>query len=287
VGSERPAGYGGANAMAASDQNAALEAVELAAVRDWFVAAPRATAAALGIGFLEIGGALCGAVMALPGARTFNRVAGLGLAHDAEDEQLDAIAAFYDGLRLPYVISLAPGARPADLGERLERRGYEPDYAWVKFARPVAPLAPAETELRIERIGPAHAEDFARVVSGGFGLPDTMAPWVAALVGRPGWSCHLAFDGEEPAAAGALFVDGDVGWLGLGATLPEHRRRGAQGALLGDRIAAAAEAGCRTVATETGAEVDGMPSNSYRNILRSGFEAVYERPNLRHADRPA
>lgn len=257
-----------------------LETVELAAVRDWFAAVPIATAARLGIGLLEIGGAVCGAVTALPGARTFNRVAGLGLACDADEDQLDAIASFYGGLRLPYVISLAPDARPANLGERLARRGYAPDYAWVKFARPVAPLPAVQSELRLECIGVEQAEDFGRVVAGGFGLPDAMAEWIAALVGRPGWSCHLAFDGDRPAAAGALFVEGQMGWLGLGATLPEHRRRGAQNALLRERIAAAAEAGCETVVTETGAEVEGLPSNSYRNILRSGFEAVYERPNL-------
>jgi hypothetical protein len=31
--------------------------------------------------------------------------------------------------------------------------------------------------------------------------------------------------------------------------------------------------------TETGALFDGKPSNSYRNILRAGFELDYERPN--------
>ena len=31
--------------------------------------------------------------------------------------------------------------------------------------------------------------------------------------------------------------------------------------------------------TETGALVEGKPSNSYRNILRAGFELDYERAN--------
>jgi ribosomal protein S18 acetylase RimI-like enzyme len=72
-----------------------------------------------------------------------------------------------------------------------------------------------------------------------------------------------------------------VGWLSFAATLPEFRRRGAQNALLAARIRAAAELGCSLVVGETGALEDGRPSNSYRNIVRAGFEPVYDRPNYR------
>ena len=80
-------------------------------------------------------------------------------------------------------------------------------------------------------------------------------------------------------AGGALFVDGDQAWLGLGATLPEARGRGAQSALLAERIRLAAEAGSTTVTTETGVREDGRPERSYRNILRAGFEEAFVRPN--------
>jgi hypothetical protein len=70
-----------------------------------------------------------------------------------------------------------------------------------------------------------------------------------------------------------------VGWLGIAATVPEHRRKGAQGAILAARIEAAAAAGCEVVVTETGEPVDGQPGASYRNIARAGFEAQYVRPN--------
>lgn len=76
-----------------------------------------------------------------------------------------------------------------------------------------------------------------------------------------------------------MFVGSRVGWLGIAATLPEYRRRGAQSALLAARIRAAGGSGCELVVTETGALVDGKPSNSYRNILRAGFELDYVRAN--------
>ena len=70
-----------------------------------------------------------------------------------------------------------------------------------------------------------------------------------------------------------------IGWLGLAATVPEHRRKGAQGAILAARFRAAAAAGLREVATETGERLPNRPSSSYRNLLRFGFEERYVRPN--------
>jgi len=106
-----------------------------------------------------------------------------------------------------------------------------------------------------------------------------MTEWLAGLPERDGWDCFVAYDGSVPAASGALFSSEGVGWLGIAATLPEHRRRGAQGALLSARIRAAAGADCEVVVTETGALVEGKPSGSYRNILRAGFELDYVRAN--------
>ena len=111
------------------------------------------------------------------------------------------------------------------------------------------------------------------------GSPAVSHEWLAALASSEGWQCFVAFDGAEPAGAGALFVAGEIGWVGIGATKPEHRGKGAQSALLAARVAAAADAGCSVVVTETGEPVDGRPNGSYRNIVRAGFEPQYVRAN--------
>jgi GNAT superfamily N-acetyltransferase len=105
------------------------------------------------------------------------------------------------------------------------------------------------------------------------------ADWLRPLARRPGWHCFVAYDGETPAGAGALYVARDVGWIGIGATVPQQRGKGAQSALLAARIAAAAGAGCGLVVTETQEPVDGRPNGSHRNILRAGFEPRYVRAN--------
>jgi hypothetical protein len=72
--------------------------------------------------------------------------------------------------------------------------------------------------------------------------------------------------------AAALYTDDGLGYLGFAGTLPERRDGGVQTALLGGRIRHARELGCKLLVTETGDRRAGLPSSSYRNIIRAGFE---------------
>ena len=207
-----------------------------------------------------------------------NRVEGLGIARPATGHDLDEIAEIYGETR--HAIAVAPSARPRELETMLAERGYSPGYAWVKFVQPAVVAEPVDTDLRVELIGPEFGAAFAGVVNQTFGIPDGLGPRLDQLPGRPGWSCYLAFAGDEPAAAGGLHVGPAGAWLGLGSTLPEYRRRGAQGALMAARVGRAAELGAAMVVTETGENTADRPSNSYRNILRHGFKIAYVRPNL-------
>jgi hypothetical protein len=45
------------------------------------------------------------------------------------------------------------------------------------------------------------------------------------------------------------------------------------------RIRDAALAGCQWVVTETGEDSVDFPNPSYHNMLRAGFQPVYQRPN--------
>ena len=86
-------------------------------------------------------------------------------------------------------------------------------------------------------------------------------------------------DLHAAAGAGALFVKDGLGWTDFGATAPEYRRRGSQGALLARRIDHAISLGCTSIFTCTGEDVAGDPQHSYRNILKMGFDAAYVREN--------
>jgi GNAT superfamily N-acetyltransferase len=249
----------------------AVERGELAAFRSLYAAAPPG----IGARTEDVDGALCLRLDAASEVTMFNRVLGLGLDRPATEHQLDAALGFLDGVHA--YVAVAPDAEPPELARWLEERRLVPDHGWTKFSRPTADPPRAHTELRVERV--EDGEPFAEAAVRGFGSPLVSHEWLAALASSDGWQCFVAFDGAEPAGAGALFTAGELGWVGIGATKPEHRGKGAQSALLAARIAAAADAGCSVVVTETGEPVEGRPNGSYRNILRAGFEPQYVRAN--------
>ena len=244
---------------------------ELEAFRDLYAAAPPE----LGAHTAEFAGALCLRLDPLSAVTMFNRVLCLGIEAPATDEQLDEALDFLKGVQA--YVTVAPEAEPQDLGERLEARGLPRDRGWTKFVRSTAAPPRASTDLRVER--DQSGEAFGEAALRGFDVPQFFGEWLSRLAGREGWQCFVAYDGDAPAAAGALFVTERVGWIGIGATVPEQRGKGGQSALLAARTEAASAAGCEGVVTETGEPVDGQPNGSYRNIVRAGFEPVYVRAN--------
>jgi GNAT superfamily N-acetyltransferase len=228
----------------------------------------------------EIGGALCTSVPAAPGSALLNRALGLGLWQAASEKTLDEIERFFADAGVQYGITVTPDAEPRELKAWLEARGFSRGYAWSKFQRGVQAAAPPETDLAVERILADRGHVFASVFQRAYGTPELLRPRLEEIVAAPGWHCFVAYADGTAAATGAVFVTGDVAWLGMAGTLPEFRQRGAQTALLAARIDAAREAGCTVVVTETGEPVEGRPSNSYRNIVRTGFEPVYVRQNF-------
>ena len=98
------------------------------------------------------------------------------------------------------------------------------------------------------------------------GEPD----WFSAPLDAPAWTQVVAYDGVVPVATGALHVSGPVAWVGAASTVPGHRRRGAQSALLAHRLQLAATEG----ATRVVAKVE-PGSGSERNLRRAGFEPAY------------
>jgi GNAT superfamily N-acetyltransferase len=226
---------------------------------------------------VEAGGGIALRAPEAPGSAMLNRIIGLGVAEPATEAGLDeALAAIG---RTAVYVSVSPTARPPQLASWLEARGFEPGWGWMLFERgPEEPPA-VETSLEIVEAGPELVLDFGRIVAAGYGLPAESAAWAGSATGTPGWTCWLALADDEPAAAAALWAGEGGAYFGFAATLPEHRGRGAQGGLLAARIRRARELGCEKLVTETGELREGSPSNSYRNILRFGFEERYVVPN--------
>ena len=149
----------------------------------------------------------------------------------------------------------------------------------MRFCRPCDGTLQGSSDLEVRVVGSESRGEFGQVVTEGFGLPPGIMPWIGQLAGRPNWVCVMAFADATPVAAGAAYINGEYAWLGFGATLPAHRQRGAQSALLARRLIEGAARGARVAVTETGERLPDKPSGSYRNILRAGFEEMYIRQN--------
>ncbi len=205
-------------------------------------------------------------------------------AREADAEAI--VAAYRDAGVARYFVHLHPEARPDGIATWLEARGLARARGWQKFEfvraflRAREPVPEPATDLAIRRIGPEHAEAFGAIVCDAFDLGEAAVPWLAALPGRERWHCFMSFEGDTPAGAGALFIDGGRGWTDFGATAPAFRRRGSQSALLAARLRFALDAGCTAIHTCTGEAVPDDPQHSYANILKAGFREDYLRANL-------
>lgn len=233
----------------------------------------RAFLALYGSRVIEAGGATCFRTDEAPDSPMLNRVVGLGLDEPATEDDIDAVLAAMEGVSA--YVAVSPFAAPADLGLRLAERGLEHGWGWMVFERDTSPPPSIVSDLRVVEVGPDLAATWAGIVNRAYGLPAALDAFVATTPALDGWTCWLALDGDDPVAAAALWSDGTVGYLGFAATDAAHRGRGGQASLFAARIERARALGCRSLVTETGEQVPGRPSDSYRNIVRFGFQERY------------
>lgn len=267
---------------------AACERADRDAWLDFCRAAPSEVAAACGVAVAEIGTAVAGQA-ALVDVLAFNRVVGLGIDTPAEPAHVDAAIQFYTAAAVPrWFVQVGAAAQPADLAARLAARGLRHYNNWVKLYRATrAPMRPTPVPgPRVQQIGPADAQTAAEIMCRAFGFPEIVVPWAAAVVGRPGWRHYLAYQEHRAVGTAALFVTGDVGWLGFAGTAAEARGRGAQSELIVRRMVDAAALGCEWLVVETAEEREDRPVPSLHNLVRLGFELAYLRPNYIWATAP-
>ncbi len=200
----------------------------------------------------RIAGAVCYATPGVPSIQA-NHVMALGVERDPTDSELDEIEAFFREHGARCVVSVVEGP----LYDRLLGRGYEAGYAWMKFSRNASAAALSVTELSVAETTDPDA--FLQVIAAAFEVPPTAVRF-DGLIGSPGWTLFLARAGGEAAGASALFIHEGVGWLGIAGTVPEHRGKGAQSALLAARIERGRELGAHSFTTETGQRVPDLPS---------------------------
>ncbi|ROS45140.1 GNAT family N-acetyltransferase [Amycolatopsis thermoflava] len=217
-----------------------------------------------------------------------NKVAGLGFGGVPDAESLAGVEKAFAAVGCPVQVELAHLADPR-IGAALTARGYRLESFENVLGRDLRGgpdrVAPPGVEIR-----PSGDDEFAAwldVAADGFGHPDDQDPpsdqqfprevlarAVRDLAGDGVRRYTAVCDGVVAGVASMCVVDGLAQFTGA-ATLPGHRRRGVQTALLSARIADAAGAGCDLAVVTT------QPaSRSQHNAQRQGFELLYTRAVL-------
>jgi hypothetical protein len=239
------------------------------------------TQAALGVAAARIGG---GVALSMRNDVTgyWSKALGFGFTEPITEQLIDQLIDFYraEG-STGTAIQIAPAALPTQWPSICARHDIRPDSHWIKLGCAIEDFQPGQrTDLRISLV---EEEDFSRWASTalrGFSMPEQdLADMIAAGLAHPNFRPFAAWDGDEIVATANLFIHGEMGSLNTAATLPTHRNRGAQSALIAGRAKEAANAGCGFLCAETGAPGAGEINPSLNNLVTAGLKPLYHRQN--------
>jgi ribosomal protein S18 acetylase RimI-like enzyme len=232
---------------------------------------------------------IAGGVASLAGEGSpYNKVAGLGFGGVPDASSLDEIERAFAACGAPVQVELAHLADPA-IAALLSARGYQLESFENVLGRALADdlerVMPPGIEVRLT--GEQESETWLDVVAEGSVHPDTQGvPWHEefsreAIIGAERDSAvagdvrYAALRDGVIARGATMRIAEGIAQLTGAATVPAHRRRGVQTALLSARLADAAAAGCdiAVITTQPG-------SKSQQNAQRQGFDLLYARAVL-------
>ena len=203
----------------------------------------------------------------------FHRVVQVNVDDSQVDRLIDDAIRLFQEKKYDCMFTLSPLDRPADLSERLERRGFTEGMlaSAMVYDPPTAP-PPAETVAEINVSPDGEYDLWADIMCRGFGHDQTMGEVGRDVLIVPEVRRYLARVDGEPAGTTLVYSQFGMGYVDHVATLPEHRRKGIASAMVTQAVADSQAMGNRwtTLETTTG-------SNAERIYQRQGFRIAYHR----------
>lgn len=191
----------------------------------------------------------------------FNSVVRARLDEHRADAAIEARIHECTDRNVPMLWWTGPSTTPADLGERLERRGFllEPALGMAGDIHYIT-AQPAGVAIRVEPVRDAAAlVTWSRVLCQAFGAPQPFGDAFADLASAIGlgpssrFRHFLGYLNHEPVATCSLFLGAGVAGLYDVGTLPERRRRGVATAITRAAITEAAASGYRMAVLQSSA----------------------------------
>jgi GNAT superfamily N-acetyltransferase len=191
---------------------------------------------------------------------------------DAEaDATIDQTLAFYRGLDIRFRWMVAPGTKPADLAERLERRGLQRSESLVMACATSSAVGEDAPAITVEAVTLASVDDYTRVMAEGWGADAAaLDPLHRKMLADPAARNHLFLARHDgvPAAVGSYIALDRSAYLIGAVALASHRGRGLYRALVSARMRHAAGRELR-LATSLASATTSAPI-----LARLGFETV-------------
>lgn len=199
---------------------------------------------------------------------------------ESADQLIEQIITYFQTRELPTTIFVSPACTPADLGDRLLKRGFhknETEEAWLVFNELLRyPLPAARPEIKVEAITKRQTELFVSTMMAAFEIPDFFAPYLVGLtepsIGLPTVCHYLAWLDGQPVGTASLVCHGQLGTLGGVGVAPAYRTRGVAINLVLKVFSDAQTRGLDTILIQTGA------ATPLERLLRiHGFKRVFTR----------
>jgi hypothetical protein len=204
---------------------------------------------------------------------------GMGMFQPLTERELKAVEQFFLDRGAPVCHEVSPHADSSVL-PLLNDGGYQPIEFTSVMYRPISKesplLAATNDKIRVMLTGPSEADLWAEIAFKGwseFGeLADFLHDVGRVNARRDNAQSFLAVLDGRPIATGLMNIFDGVALLAGASTIPEGRKKGAQLALLEERLRYAAQHDCDI------AMMCALPgSASQRNAERHGFRIAYTR----------
>jgi GNAT superfamily N-acetyltransferase len=217
-----------------------------------------------------------------------NKVSGLGFGGPLDPAGLESLERAF-AARGAHVQAEVSSLADPSIVETLSRRGYVlRAFENVLGRSLLEPIAAPVGDVAVTESPLADLAEWLDLVVTAFASPDAqgvpshesherdlLSGVMADMASTDGLSRFLARLEGVPAGGASLRLGERVALLCGAATLPQHRRRGVQSALLAERLRLAAAAGCDVAVVTTA-----PGSKSQENVQRHGFALLYARAVL-------
>lgn len=205
-----------------------------------------------------------------------NRVEHVGVSNEIAQGDVAAWIAHYADLGVPrFFVYLPPVEQENEVFGWMDAMGFRQCINLVWLHKRLG----NESLAKGFRIAPARRDHLHEVLTERGSQPLSFQGTTLAILDRdPRYQTFLAYDDGVPSATGSLYMHGDYAYLGNAHTIPAHRERGLQKALIRHRLHVAAQLGCTRAASATYRFLGA----SFSNLQKCGFDEHYETRILRY-----